>query len=157
MFFFIMKYLSLSKSMFKPRDVGSHRRVSLITQETSLHLCDIFITFASDVYPQIIKWKQIYMYIFIFLIVQGNDYSWLIVSKIKVFVYKIYVCTVYIYYAYIKIHTCMYIFKIFFYISILNICICNVNYMNININFTLDINTSKYFQNISCMCVFIYT
>ncbi len=114
MFFFIMKYLSLSKSMFKPRDVGSHRRVSLITLETSLHLCDIFITFASDVYPQIIKWKQIYIYIFIFLIVQGNDYSWLIVSKIKVFVYKIYVCTVYIYYAYIKIHTCMYIFKILF-------------------------------------------
>ncbi len=34
-----------------------------------------------------------------------KDYSWLITSKIKVFVYKIYVCTVYIYHVYLKAHT----------------------------------------------------
>ncbi len=35
----------------------------------------------------------------------------LIASKIKVFVYIIYVCVLYIYYVYINKHTCMYIFK----------------------------------------------
>ncbi len=35
--------------------------------------------------------------------------KWLIASKIKVFLYIIYVCTVHIYYEYINTHTCIYI------------------------------------------------
>ncbi len=39
------------------------------------------------------------------------------------------------------------------YAYILNIFICDINYMNINI----CVKTLKYFQNVYCVCVFIYT
>ncbi len=61
----------------------------------------------------------------------------------------------YIYYVYINTHTCkiwnVKTWKIC-YVHILNIFICNKNYMNINI----DVNASKYFQNIYCMCLYLY-
>ncbi len=65
-----------------------------------------------------------------------------LIAKIKDLVY---IVCVYIYYAYINTHTCMYIFmKNMLYIKY----ICNFNVININ--------TCKYFLNICCMCVYLY-
>ncbi len=48
--------------------------------------------------------------------------------------HNICVCSVYIYYAYLNGHTCMYIFQKKKCFYILNIFIYNINYMNINID-----------------------
>ncbi len=58
---------------------------------------------------------------------------------------------------YINAHTHAYISEIC-YVYILNICIYNIYYMNININanVNVNVNTCKYFQNIYCMCVYLY-
>jgi len=73
--------------------------------------------------------------------------------KIKVFIYIIYVCTVYIYDVYIintHTHACINLRKIC-YVSTFKIFVYNINYMNINIYMEIF---SKY---ILYVCVFIYT
>ncbi len=68
----------------------------------------------------------------------------LIASKIKDLVY---IVCVYMYYAYINTHTCMYIFM-------KNMLYLYIKYIyNFNVR---NINTCKYFQNICCMCVYLY-
>ncbi len=52
------------------------------------------------------------------------------------------------YYVHINTNTCMYIFKILFYIKHLYII-----YKNININ----VFKSNYFQNIDGVCIYTYT